>query len=135
MSTLNNSIEAKNNLNNILNIGNDVLKSVNNGNGAKIGVYNYANLGAFNEKQKRSVRAKLRKKLAQYIETLTYFDNEKNIEQCKKTINFFNQFAKQTYIDTRILYENNTSQEKINEIMNFQKLVEKYTNTSKEQKK
>ncbi len=128
------SNNQNNNIKNILSIGNNILKQ-SNINGAKIGIYKNDLFVGMNDKQKKSLRIKLRNKLQSYVETLSYYHEQKNVEQCKKTSNFFIEFAKNVYNDARILFENNTNETKQQNIVMFQKLVETYTNTSKEQKK
>lgn len=112
-------------INSILSIGNDLLKSNNNNH--KQGIYKNELFIDMNDREKKSLRIKLRNKLSYFVETMFEYDKIKNVEKCKSLAKSFQQYAGNVYNNVNLLYENNTSFQKASKIDDFRKLVETYT--------
>ena len=131
METLNNN-SKKMELNSILSIGNDLLKS--NSNNHKQGIYKNELFNEMNDREKKSLRIKLRNKLSYFVETMFEYDKTKNFDKCKALAQSFVQYANNVYNNINVLYENNTNELSIKNIDQFRLLVEKYTKTITQQK-
>ena len=129
METLNNNNNKKMEINSILSIGNDLLKT--NSNNHKQGIYKNELFIDMNDREKKSLRIKLRNKLAYFVETMEQYDKTKNIDKCKALAQSFVQYANNVYNNINLLYENNTSFQKASKIDDFRKLCEQYTKSSK----
>ena len=125
MTTSEKNNSEKININDLLKIGNDVLKHSQSN--TKAGIYKPNLFEGMNDREKKSTRIKLRNKLQNYIETLQYWHEQKNEAQAKKTASYFVEYANNVYNDVRILFESNTNELKQANISQFQKLVEIYT--------
>lgn len=129
METLNNNNNKKMEINSILSIGNDLLKS--NSNNHKQGIYKNELFIDMNDREKKSLRIKLRNKLSYFVETMFEYNKIKNIDKCKALAQSFIQYAGNVYNNVNLLYENNTAFQKASKIDDFRKLVETYTKASK----
>ena len=129
METLNNNNNKKMEINSILSIGNDLLKT--NSNNHKQGIYKNELFIDMNDREKKSLRIKLRNKLSFFVETMFEYDKTKNIDKCKSLAQSFTQYAGNVYNNINLLYENNTSFQKSSKIDEFRKLCEQYTKSSK----
>ena len=127
MEALNNNKNKKMEINSILAIGNDLIKSNNNNH--KQGIYKNELFLDMNDREKKSLRIKLRNKLSYFVETMFEYDKTKNIDKCKALAQSFKQYAGNVYNNINLLYENNTAYNKIQKIDEFRKLVETYTKT------
>ena len=125
MTTSEKNNSEKININDLLKIGNDVLKHSQSN--TKAGIYKPNLFEGMNDREKKSLRIKLRNKLQNYVETLQYWHEQKNEAQAKKTASYFIEYSKNVYNDIRILCEHNTDEIKQSEISHFQKLIEIYT--------
>lgn len=128
----NNNNSKKMEINSILSIGNDLLKS--NSNNHKQGIYKNELFIDMNDREKKSLRIKLRNKLSYFVETMFEYDKTKNIDKCKALSQSFVQYANNVYNNVNLLYENNTSFQKASKIDEFRKLCEQYTNTITQKK-
>lgn len=120
-----NNNSKKMEINSILSIGNDLLKS--NSNNHKQGIYKNELFVDMNDREKKSLRIKLRNKLSYFVETMEQYDKTKNVEKCKALAKSFQQYAGNVYNNINLLYENNTSFQKASKIDEFRKLCEQYT--------
>ena len=127
MEALNNNKNKKMEINSILAIGNDLIKSSSNNH--KQGIYKNELFLDMNDREKKSLRIKLRNKLSYFVETMFEYDKTKNIDKCKALAQSFKQYAGNVYNNINLLYENNTAYNKIQKIDEFRKLVETYTKT------
>ena len=126
---MNTNDNKKMEINSILAIGNDLLKS--NSNNHKQGIYKNELFAEMNDREKKSLRIKLRNKLSYFVETMFEYNKTKNVEKCKALAQSFQQYAKNVYNNVNLLYENNTSFQKASKIDEFRTLVEKYTKANK----
>lgn len=129
MEQSNNNNNKKIEINSILSIGNDLLKS--NSNNHKQGIYKNELFTEMNDREKKSLRIKLRNKLSYFVETMEQYDKTKNVEKCKALAQSFQKYSENVYNNINLLYENNTSFQKASKIDEFRKLVETYTKQSK----
>lgn len=129
---MNTNDNKKMEINSILSIGNDLLKS--NSNNHKQGIYKNELFAEMNDREKKSLRIKLRNKLSYFVEAMEQYDKTKNVEKCKSLAKSFIQYAGNVYNNINILYENNTSFQKASKIDEFRKLCEQYTNTITQKK-
>ena len=129
MNTNDNNNNKKMDINSILAIGNDLIKS--NSNNHKQGIYKNELFFEMNDREKKSLRIKLRNKLSYFVDTMFEYNKIKNIEKCKALAQSFNEYAGKIYNNMNVLYENNTAYNKIQKIDEFRALVETYTKQSK----
>lgn len=116
-------------INSILSIGNDLLKT--NSNNHKQGIYKNELFIDMDDREKKSLRIKLRNKLSYFVETMEQYNKTKNVEKCKALAQSFKQYAGNVYNNVNLLYENNTSFQKASKIDEFRTLVETYTKANK----
>ena len=127
MENNNNNNSKKMEINSILSIGNDLIKS--NSNNHKQGIYKNELFNGMNDREKRSLRIKFRNKLSYFVDTMFEYSKTNNLEKCRALGNSLNQYAENVYNNINVLYENNTTFQKASKIDEFRKLVETYSNT------
>lgn len=113
----------------ILAIGNNVLSTKMNG--KKASIYKSEIFTNLNDKEKKKIRMKLRKKLSHFVDTFTIYKVQKNDDAINKLFNSFNEYVKNVYIDINKIFEDNTGEKKKSEIVNFQDAFNKYVNKEK----
>ena len=111
-----NASNGKINLNELLQIGNDVIKKNNSNFGATI-YNNELFIDCKNDKQKKHLRIKLRRKLYNFFEYFETIQNDKNaIEQLKKQ---WQQYAKIVYKNANNIIDSNAKNEHLNLAQKF----------------
>ena len=129
----NQNTSGKSNINDILSIGNELLKR--NNKNSKKGIYKnelFSNCESIEEK--RNIRNSLRKKLSFFVSSMFEYEKTNNKEKAQQLAKSFNEYANKVYNNINVLYENNTNELSIKNIDQFRLLVEKYTNTITQQK-
>ena len=126
MTTNTNNSGKKSEIDNILSIGNDLLKR--NNKNSKKGIYKNELFAACETiEEKRNIRNSLRKKLSFFVSSMFEYEKTNNKEKAKQLAISFNEYANKVYNNVNVLYENNTNELSIKNIDNFRLLIEKYT--------
>lgn len=102
------------NANEILAIGNEVIISKKKGNK---GIYKESLFENLSEKEKKSLRIKLRRKTNNFIGT--FLQVEKNPVELKKLVANWKKYAKEVYKNTEIIFDSNANKESIETVKRF----------------
>ena len=121
-----------NNLDSILNLGNDVLKS-NTQNGSTL--YNANLFTDMNNKEKKSLRIKLRRKKDNFIST--FVQNKDNKDVLNELKDVWTIYAKQIYVDVNKIIDNNSTTQNKQDALNFLSFINSVekTETKKDNRK
>ena len=126
MTTNTNNSGKKSEIDNILSIGNDLLKR--NNKNSKKGIYKNELFSSCESiEEKRNIRNSLRKKLSFFVSSMFEYEKTNNKEKAKQLAITFNEYASKVYNNINVLYENNTNELSIKNIDQFRMIVEKYT--------
>lgn len=126
MTTTQNNSGKKSEIDNILAIGNDLLKR--NNKNSKKGIYkNELFVDCESIEERRNIRNALRKKLSFFVSSMFEYEKTNNKEKSKQLAISFNEYANKVYNNINVLYENNTNELTIKNIDQFRLIVEKYT--------
>ena len=126
MTTNTNNSGKKSEIDNILSIGNDLLKR--NNKNSKKGIYKNELFSSCESiEEKRNIRNSLRKKLSFFVSSMFEYEKTNNKEKAKQLAISFNEYANKVYNNVNVLYENNTNELSIKNIDQFRMIVEKYT--------
>lgn len=102
------------NANEILAIGNEIIISKKKGNK---GIYKESLFKNLSEKEKKSLRIKLRRKTNNFIGT--FLQVEKNPTELKKLVASWKKYANEVYKNTEIIFDSNANKESMETVKRF----------------